>query len=238
VTVLAAVLAALAVAALGLRAPRRAAPVSPGRPPPVRRPRAVPPPVAVASAAVAAYLAAGPRAGLAVAPAVAFGAHRLLAALPTRADAERDRARAAAVPLLADLVAACVAAGAPVDAALAAAAHAVGPPLGDEVARAVRAARLGASAPTAWAPLLGAERPPPVRAFARAVVRAEAGAAPAVLLRAVADDARAAARTAGEVAARRAGVLAVLPLGLCFLPAFVLVGVVPLVATLVAGVIG
>lgn len=235
---LAALLAALAVAALGLRPPRRA-PASPRVcAPPAARRHAVPPSVAVASAGVAAYLVAGPRLGLAVAPAVAFGVHRLLATLPARADAERDRARAAAVPLLADLVAACVAAGAPVDAALLAAAHAAGPPLGDDVARAVRAARLGVPASTAWAPLLAAERPPPVRAFARAVVRAEAGAPPAALLRSVADDARAAAGTAGEVAARRAGVLAVLPLGLCFLPAFVLVGVVPLVATLVAGVIG
>ena len=40
-----------------------------------------------------------------------------------------------------------------------------------------------------------------------------------------------------EAAARRASVAAVLPLGLCFLPAFVLAGVVPLVAGLLAHVL-
>jgi pilus assembly protein TadC len=84
--------------------------------------------------------------------------------------------------------------------------------------------------------LLAPGGPAPVRAFATALVRcAESGAAPAAVLRAVADDARAAARTAGEAAARRAAAAAVLPLGLCFLPAFVLAGVVPLVAGLLAG---
>jgi len=47
---------------------------------------------------------------------------------------------------------------------------------------------------------------------------------------------RRARQVAAQAAARRAGVLAVGPLGLCFLPAFVLVGVVPLVAGLVGAV--
>ena len=68
----------------------------------------------------------------------------------------------------------------------------------------------------------------------RALARSATGAAPAALLRAVADDADAAARAAAEAAARRAAVTAVLPLGLCFLPAFVLLGIVPLVAGLLA----
>ncbi|MCW2777557.1 MAG: hypothetical protein JWN17_1282, partial [Frankiales bacterium] len=48
----------------------------------------------------------------------------------------------------------------------------------------------------------------------------------------LAADARAEARSAAEQRARRAGVLAVAPLGLCFLPAFVLLGVVPVVVGL------
>ncbi len=195
--------------------------------------------LAVAAAATAAWVLTGPRAGPLAALLVAAGTARALAGLPSRAAAEADRARAAAVPLLADLVAACVAAGAPVDTALDAAATAVGGPLGDDVAAATRADRLGVPPRVAWAPLLAAERPPPVRALARALTRStDSGAPPAAVLRAVADDARAAARTAGEVAARRAGVLAVLPLGLCFLPAFVLLGVVPLVISLLTGVLG
>jgi pilus assembly protein TadC len=53
------------------------------------------------------------------------------------------------------------------------------------------------------------------------------GAALALALHRAADTARAAAETAGDAAGRRAGVLLVLPVGLCFLPAFVLLGVVP-----------
>ena len=48
----------------------------------------------------------------------------------------------------------------------------------------------------------------------------------------MAADVRAEYRSAAEQAARRVGVLAVAPLGLCFLPAFVLLGVVPVVVGL------
>ncbi|MDQ1712319.1 MAG: hypothetical protein QOE45_1769 [Frankiaceae bacterium] len=193
--------------------------------------------LAVALAALATYVVAGARAGPFAALAVAFATDRLLATLPTKAGAERDRARAATVPLVADLVSACVAAGASVDDALDAATSAVDGPLAEDLRAAVHAARLGVSLRTAWAALLTPDNPPPVRALARAVVRsADSGAAPAAVLRAVANEARAAARSAADVAARRAGVVAVLPLGLCFLPAFVLLGVVPLVVSLVGAV--
>jgi Flp pilus assembly protein TadB len=289
-----AVLAACAAATLAVRPPptRRLAPraVPPRaarrpaaqRPHPTardRNPPALAQPLAAALAALAAYVLAGPRAGPIAALAVAYATTRLFAALPTRAAAERDRARAAAVPLVADLVAACVAAGASVDAALDAAVAAArdpatvhgptaardpaaahspaaphGPanaladdpladdldaddPLADDLRAAVRATRLGVPPRVAWAPLLVPGNPPPVRALARAVVRStDTGSAPAAILRTVADDARAAARSAADVAARRAGVVAVLPLGLCFLPAFVLLGVVPLVVSLVGAV--
>ncbi len=190
--------------------------------------------VASASAALGAWLLAGPRAGPVAAIAVVVGTTRLFAALPARAAAERDRACAAAVPLAADLVAACLVAGADPDAALDAAYAATSGPLADDLAAAARATRLGVPPRLAWAPLLAPGRLPPIRALARTLVRADgSGAPPAALLRAVADDARAAARHDGEVAARRAAVAAVLPLGLCFLPAFVLLGIVPLVAGLV-----
>ena len=66
---------------------------------------------------------------------------------------------------------------------------------------------------------------------ARAVVRAyESGAPVADALCHVAMDLRRNVRSAAETEARKAGVRAVIPLGVCFLPAFVLVGVVPVVA--------
>jgi pilus assembly protein TadC len=40
-----------------------------------------------------------------------------------------------------------------------------------------------------------------------------------------------------EAAARRAGVLVVLPLGLCFLPAFVFAGLVPVIVAVLGDVL-
>jgi hypothetical protein len=52
------------------------------------------------------------------------------------------------------------------------------------------------------------------------------------MLQRIALDARESARWAAEARARSVGARAAAPLGLCFLPAFVLVGIVPLVAAL------
>ena len=119
--------------------------------------------------------------------------------------------------------------------ALAAVSEAVPAPAGDELARVVAQLRLGAGAGQAWAPLLAVESTAPL---ARAVQRSsETGAPLAQALTRVADDLR--ARRRGELlaAARVAGVTAVLPLGLCFLPAFALLGVVPVVVSLVVEVV-
>ncbi len=53
----------------------------------------------------------------------------------------------------------------------------------------------------------------------------------------LADELRAARGAECEAAARRAGVLVVLPLGLCFLPAFVLAGLVPIVLSVLGDVL-
>jgi pilus assembly protein TadC len=57
-------------------------------------------------------------------------------------------------------------------------------------------------------------------------------------LRAHADDARTEARDAAVKAARTVGVRSVVPLMTCFLPAFVLVGVVPIIASLLGDLLG
>ena len=62
------------------------------------------------------------------------------------------------------------------------------------------------------------------------------GALAGALLR-LADDLRADRSVAAEAAARRSGVLIVLPLGLCFLPAFVLAGLVPVVVAVLGDVL-
>jgi pilus assembly protein TadC len=77
-----------------------------------------------------------------------------------------------------------------------------------------------------------------VAPLARAFIRSDSTGAPiAETVTAVADDQRLAARWSAEAAARRAGVLAVGPLALCFLPAFVLTGVVPVIVAVASDVL-
>lgn len=152
--------------------------------------------------------------------------HALLARLPDRAAARTSAAAAADLPLALDLMACALRAGQPP----ASAARALGTALGGElqlVFRAVaRAFALGASADIAWQPVA---QLPGGAVVARAAVRAaESGTQLSHELSRVADELRAARAVAAHARVRRAGVLVVLPLGLCFLPAFVSVGVVPL----------
>ena len=87
--------------------------------------------------------------------------------------------------------------------------------------------RLGAAGMEAWGPVHADD---PLAPLARAFVRSGTTGAPlAETVAAVADEQRRAARWSAEAAARRAGVLAVGPLAVCFLPAFVLIGVVPVI---------
>jgi Flp pilus assembly protein TadB len=142
----------------------------------------------------------------------------------------RDRERAvAAVPLAADLLAAALGAGCPPVVAVAAVADAIGGPLGKALATAAATARIGAEPARAWA---GMAADPGLRPLARALTAATGrGTSPVQVLERVAEDARDTARRAAEARARSLGARAAAPLGLCFLPAFVLVGVVPIVVT-------
>jgi len=146
------------------------------------------------------------------------------------------RLRAVAdLPLSSDLLAAALRAGAPVDRAVSAVAEALGGPLGERLDRVGRSLRLGADPPEAWAHLAdvaGAER-----LIASAVRSSASGGALARALTRLADDLRGDRAAAADAAARRAGVLIVLPLGLCFLPAFVLAGLVPVVVAVLGDVL-
>jgi hypothetical protein len=156
-------------------------------------------------------------------------ARRRRAAAAGRAAQARDLSRAA------DLTATCLEAGAAPAEALAGVAGAIGGPVGVRL-RAVATA-LGCGADLRDVPSHDGD---PLAALLRAVARASATGAPlADTVRDVASDARESARWQALERARRAGVQAVGPLAACFLPAFVLVGVVPVVAgvarTLLAG---
>ena len=65
-----------------------------------------------------------------------------------------------------------------------------------------------------------------------------AGAPAGLLLRSDAREMRLEARSAAQAAAARLGVTLMLPLGVCVLPAFLVVGVVPLVVSLVSSTTG
>jgi len=125
-------------------------------------------------------------------------------------------------------------AGAPIDRAAAAVADALGGPLGVRLQRTARSLRLGAEPAEAWQHLAGVDGAD--RLIAAAVRSSASGGALAGALGRLADDLRADRALAVEAAAQRAAVLVVLPLGLCFLPAFLLVGVVPVLIGLLGDV--
>jgi len=143
-----------------------------------------------------------------------------------RAEASRRAALARDLPRAADLTATCLEAGAAPAEALGRVADAIGGPLGARLRTVASSLASGAHLP---GPPTGDGDP--LAALLRAVDRATATGAPlADTVRDVVSDAREQARWQALERARRAGVQAVGPLAVCFLPAFVLVGVVPVVA--------
>ncbi|MGX6605379.1 type II secretion system F family protein [Micromonosporaceae bacterium Da 78-11] len=152
------------------------------------------------------------------------------------AQVRRERLAAMAdLPLGADLLGAALRAGAPVDRALSSVAEALGGPLGERLQQTARSLRLGAGAAEAWSHLSevgGAQR-----LVAAAIRSSASGGALARALGRLADDLRTDRAVAAEAAAQRAGVLIVLPLGLCFLPAFLLAGLVPVLIAVLGDVL-
>lgn len=133
--------------------------------------------------------------------------------------------------LLLALVEAAVTTGVALPHALGAVGRAVGGASGAGLVRAGSALVLGAAWSSAWA-----EGPPAVHPVRDALEAAwTAGAPPVAGLRARADRLRRERRRAVRTAAARLAVHLVLPLGACFLPAFVLVGLVPVVLSLAGG---
>lgn len=148
--------------------------------------------------------------------------------------ARRSTAMARAeLPDALDFLAVCLDAGQPMARAVGLVAAVSGPVTGELLAGVSEGLALGRAGPAAWQQLRGHAVWGPVAAE---VARSErSGTALAATLRAHAQDARAEARDAATKAARTVGVRSVLPLMACFLPAFVLIGVVPIIASLMAG---
>ena len=139
------------------------------------------------------------------------------------------------LPLVADLLAACAEAGLPPERSLHVVARAVGGPLGDLLAAVAARLELGVDPVVEWAAVA---KDPQLAPLARAVLRSiESGAPLAAGLARLATDRRRDLRTLGQVRARRVGVQTAGPLGLCFLPAFMLIGVVPTVVDTFSSVV-
>jgi pilus assembly protein TadC len=131
-----------------------------------------------------------------------------------------------------DELAACLRAGLSLDRAVRAVATSLPGTVAGALTEVADLLALGASPADAWAPAL--DEPATAR-LARAARRsARSGAAVAEVATTVAADVRAEAAEAVSARAERAGVLVAGPLGLCFLPAFLALGIAPVVIGLAA----
>jgi pilus assembly protein TadC len=202
-----------------------------GHPVPSRRLRVV---GAVAAGSIT-WLVVGGIVGAVAAALVIPVAARLLRRIEPPSVRRARQAAASELPFAADLLAAALRAGVPIEAAARTTGAGIGGAVGRDLVRVADGLRLGLEPADAW-PVLrttpGAER------IVDTVVRsAESGAAVARALERLADDLRGSRAVAVEAAAARVGVLIVLPLGLCFLPAFVLAGIVPVIVAVLGGVL-
>ncbi|MGH3675807.1 MAG: type II secretion system F family protein [Mycobacterium sp.] len=180
----------------------------------------------------------------------------LAAALLIAADATRVRARAGvtrpstprppprqgsvdplAVASTLDVLAACLSSGMAVSSAAAATAPSAPRPLAVLLDRAADLLALGADPAKAWSnPSLPLDKH--VEALLRLARRSAAsGAALAQGVAELADQSRDDAASAADAVAQRASVLIAGPLGLCYLPAFVCLGVAPVIAGLAGDVL-
>jgi Flp pilus assembly protein TadB len=145
------------------------------------------------------------------------------------ARAEREACRRD-LPAVVTLLAAALRAGADPGEAVAVVAEALPGPAASRLTAVASRLRLGGDPASVWAEL---GRDPELAALGRTLARAQATGAPVVTaVERLAVDLARAARGGAEDRARAIGVKAAVPLGLCLLPAFVLIGIVPLVAAL------
>jgi pilus assembly protein TadC len=132
-------------------------------------------------------------------------------------------------PQALELLGSCLAAGLPLRRAVAAVTKAYGGPVAEDLGRVMRLVELGAPDTDAWRSLRGhPQLGPAATDLARSV---ESGTMLVETLNHHARAARADRRAALQVRARAVGVRSVLPLMICFLPAFLLLGVVPSVVS-------
>lgn len=150
--------------------------------------------------------------------------------------AARQRQLAWDLPQVCDLLAAMVDAGLPLRRAAEIVVEELSGPLEVVLGEAVAQLRLGVPEPEVWRSVAAEAS---LADFGRALSRiAQSGSAAGPVLSALASESRRVAANEAMVRSRRVGVRSVLPLMLCFMPAFVLLGIVPLIAGLATGLFG
>ena len=183
--------------------------------------------VTLATASGSVVLLGGP-VGVLVAVPAAAGTWWATGRMEPPAVRRRREQLTASVPHVVDLMAACLVVGLSPAAAVEQITAAVDPPVREELAALAARLRLGVDPVTVWRDLAGH---PQLGGLGRSIARAvDSGASVADAMQRLAEDLRRRTRADVETRARAVGVKAALPLGICLLPAFVLVGVVPLVA--------
>ncbi|MEU7281952.1 type II secretion system F family protein [Streptomyces sp. NPDC045431] len=184
------------------------------------------------AAALAGYVLVEGLVGGVVAVACAYGVRRW----QRRPRRLSDDGRAAqGLPLAADLLAACLSAGAGPREAAEAVGECLGGPVGERLARTAAELRLGGEPAEAWG---GFAAIPGAQGLARCLERASASGAPAAdAVSRLAAGLRAERERSAAARAQRAQVLITAPVGLCFLPAFLAVGVAPVLVGLAGGLL-
>lgn len=169
-------------------------------------------------------------------PLIAGGTAVLLGLLEPRAVRLRRERLIADTPQALDLLGACLAAGMPVRLAGRAVVDAFEGPVGEDLGRVLALADLGVAEAQAWRLLTGHRQLGPAAADLSRCV--ESGTLTVEALGRHAEAARQSRRTALVVRARSVGVRSVLPLMACFIPAFLLLGVVPTVVSALVAALG
>ncbi len=174
---------------------------------------------------VASLLMLGWPTGVVIGAVAAPLAHRAVGRLESAVGRQRAAKIAAQLPSALDLMVATLEVGRPPVTAFALAAEATSDPLGVELASVAHRLAVSGDSMAVWRSV---EADPALGPVGRAFRRAESSGMPvARVVSGVADDLRRERRAHRREASRKVAVQTAAPLGICFLPAFFLIGIVP-----------
>ena len=187
----------------------------------------------LAGAAAAVFV--GGRAGLVVAPVAGLAAWVALARSEPSSVRQEREAIGAELPHVVDLLSCALRSGASLPGALAAVVAACPGPTAQRLEGALARLRMGVDPLVVWGEIAHDDVLAPM---GRTLARVESSGAPvADEVERLADDLERSSLAAVEDRARSVGVKAAVPLGLCLLPAFLLIGIVPTGAGLLTSLV-